>query len=771
MDSFNAPMDRRRGLSASNQAAQHNATLSPFSQTRTQAGVPSHWSWSDDPWTPLGFATPGDGPTRQQILGAAGFQTSYQDFRSKPLLSECDTCPDDSAYGSRLTQSIGNISAYGENPDADAQTLESHNPEAQLVGRNLESLQLSCDASVNSQYGTWNRPPPPQSIVTAPAGGERLTVVRKHVLKHTLPFSCDVQGCSRDKGFTSKNDLDRHKRTVHGDRTVAGRTFVCPLGPCAKKHKLWPRADNFRSHLQRIHGKRYRADDDLSEYVHRPPPSQDLEGVGGSAMAYMQTQDQPFGFSHHPSGLVIAPSYHGHYGEEPRRRSPQSQANNNAPPQSSTSISFDRDASSLAPVQEGSETFIPPDVLSGAGHNTSQAAGLVPTSPSRWRLSNPTEQGAASSENVSSESEQRDGPLPVSMDDMSQDDKSETEAAQDSNVEGHGPMSDVRMADAGETRPVSSAVASQEWVKLDSANFNKEFLKVLDKIPKDLLEDYLKTRIPAHKDDAPRQDAAGNKNQAQLHKCSHCPKNFSRQCELKKHLKRHSKPYGCTFVNCTKAFGSKNDWKRHESIQHYQLETWKCDYIKPDSGEACGKECHRRESFRNHLTKEHSILDSSKVEEKLDNCRKGRHCDARFWCGFCVETIQIPETDNAWAKRCDHIDDHFSGRGRPKKHISEWRHEDPKDNEVNRHRDSESQSSPDSPNSDPKSPDGAVPRRSIDVSAQKEGRNQSRQRETYMWTCCICSEEINFATGVTCFNCNHNQRGCQACVVFSVPYR
>jgi hypothetical protein len=96
-----------------------------------------------------------------------------------------------------------------------------------------------------------------------------LTRRRKHELKHSLPWHCDVLGCSRNKGFTSKNDLDRHKRTVHSDRTVSGRAFVCNIGSCAKKTKIWPRADNFRSHLERMHHKTYSANDDLSEFIYR----------------------------------------------------------------------------------------------------------------------------------------------------------------------------------------------------------------------------------------------------------------------------------------------------------------------------------------------------------------------------------------------------------------------------------------------------------------------------------------------------------------------
>lgn len=197
----------------------------------------------------------------------------------------------------------------------------------------------------------------------------------------------------------------------------------------------------------------------------------------------------------------------------------------------------------------------------------------------------------------------------------------------------------------------------------------------------------------------------------------------------RKHQKRHSKPYGCTFADCKKTFGSKNDWKRHESIQHYQLETWICDCAKSDSAESCGKVCYRRESFRNHLSKEHEITDTSKLEEKVEGCRKGRHCDAHFWCGFCQETVEIKETDNTWAKRCDHIDDHFSGRRVPKKDISEWIHE--KDHRIvpSAPQVDESGSSSGSSPSDPISPQSTV-------STENSGEDRrGRKKDMYMWTC------------------------------------
>jgi hypothetical protein len=166
--------------------------------------------------------------------------------------------------------------------------------------------------------------------------------------------------------------------------------------------------------------------------------------------------------------------------------------------------------------------------------------------------------------------------------------------------------------------------------------------------------------------------AASNKSE---HKetCQKCKLFTGRPCELKKHMKRHERPYGCTFFNCNKSFGSKNDWKRHENSQHFHLETWRCDEEKPEGG-ACAKVCYRRETFKEHLAKDHKILDVDMVKIKVDSCRIGRNCQARFWCGFCKELIDLKKKGlEAWSERFNHIDDHFMGRNsRLEQRIQDW---------------------------------------------------------------------------------------------------
>lgn len=151
------------------------------------------------------------------------------------------------------------------------------------------------------------------------------------------------------------------------------------------------------------------------------------------------------------------------------------------------------------------------------------------------------------------------------------------------------------------------------------------------------------------------------------------------ESKRRKHKKRHEKPYGCTFPQCPKRFGSKNDWKRHENSQHCQLELWRCNEpSRVNSTEICGKACHRREQFRSHISKDHGITDSSEIDRRLDHCRVGYDCDSRFWCGFCKTIIETSGRGlKAGTERFNHIDDHYSGRNSPRRDISEWKSLDP----------------------------------------------------------------------------------------------
>ncbi|RQM08008.1 hypothetical protein DH86_00001364, partial [Scytalidium sp. 3C] len=155
--------------------------------------------------------------------------------------------------------------------------------------------------------------------------------------------------------------------------------------------------------------------------------------------------------------------------------------------------------------------------------------------------------------------------------------------------------------------------------------------------------------------------------------CSVCKKFSGRPCELKKHMKRHERPYGCTFRDCTKEFGSKNDWKRHEKSQHLQIEAWRCNMTSA-TGE-CGKVCYRQKTFEDHLkSTTHQIADFDVISSKVDECKLGRDYQNRFWCGFCRRSIVLKRGgSDGWNERFDHIDAHFMGKNsfQPQR-IQEW---------------------------------------------------------------------------------------------------
>lgn len=137
---------------------------------------------------------------------------------------------------------------------------------------------------------------------------------------------------------------------------------------------------------------------------------------------------------------------------------------------------------------------------------------------------------------------------------------------------------------------------------------------------------------------------------------------LTRRYNNRKHQKRHSRPYGCTYTSCGKSFGSKNDWKRHENTQHYQVEAWRCgeESLASKIGQ-CAKVVHRREQFQAHLKEHHHINDEEYIRAQTKSNRIGRNGQCGFWCGFCCKIVTLKKKGlDAWDERFSHIDDsHF----------------------------------------------------------------------------------------------------------------
>ena len=86
---------------------------------------------------------------------------------------------------------------------------------------------------------------------------------------HVKDSASDVQQASRPakphhcafcqvfppKAFRSANDLKRHLRTVHDLVNHRDTVWQCRIPDCKAVGKKWPRFDNFKAHVKRMHGE------------------------------------------------------------------------------------------------------------------------------------------------------------------------------------------------------------------------------------------------------------------------------------------------------------------------------------------------------------------------------------------------------------------------------------------------------------------------------------------------------------------------------------
>jgi hypothetical protein len=81
---------------------------------------------------------------------------------------------------------------------------------------------------------------------------------------------CKVSGCPLDEGFSTTDDLERHTQSKHPSaNTSLTKKFRCHVAGCKSQDKSWPRLDNFRSHLKRVHGNLLTSNEDLDNFINR----------------------------------------------------------------------------------------------------------------------------------------------------------------------------------------------------------------------------------------------------------------------------------------------------------------------------------------------------------------------------------------------------------------------------------------------------------------------------------------------------------------------
>ncbi|KAJ9156336.1 C2H2 and C2HC zinc finger [Pleurostoma richardsiae] len=830
----------------------------------------SEWYFSrDGPWDPIqgkNAAIPRSPDartrTRPAVTNPQG-RVSFTQFRGSTVASECETLPSavlpsDSGYESRTRPSVGNPSVYGDHDrSADTQSIVG-----QLGGFQLDGLQQD---GFPHRESNLPRDGYPQPGISNPAtsspdtGGNRSLVcpfchktvktkseLNKHEKRHTKPFRCTEAGCHRVDGFSTMNDLDRHKRCCHPDANAAGNRFRCALGACRNKTKIWPRADNFRSHLKRVHQYNNISEEELENFVYRETPTcnPDLAGLGSSVIYEipmnisptsllppanwlidqrpdLETLEERTGLGNNSppsyigdamdfqdtSDLVASPSYpiisppdrgqsrtpgvlkpqmesvQESQDDPSVTRPPESQSQSDAAEASSGSpdsgyfpSEFLKDSPmSDNPAEEAAEPEKTPKEVIAVDED---ASNDIPQKEIREAsVSSPNQQPPDSSaENPSAEIARTD-PIPTEDEEATQPPLPSDSAQEADDVSPTADKEDnARTVEVSER--LQSTPSSNDIIDVDEARTLFKSLHEKGELEK-LLEEfgYPKAKVTCTKaKKAPSIQSQGSENNQ--HHCSKCSKSFPRQCELKKHMKRHEKPYGCTFPPCSKRFGSKNDWKRHENSQHFQLEMWKCNEPGTNGASSlCGKACHRRETFKYHLMKDHNITAPEAIDERLKSCSIGRHSDDKFWCGFCekVVTIYAERGLKALTGRFDHIDAHFSGRLGPKMDISQWKSPDPDlpDLSFDSPSGSEDGSSQGSPpelskgSSEPTASSAFVKRkREEHDTASRPSKRSKVDQDNSAWFCCHCRSMNLVATADRCtaVTCSGHER-CEECAV------
>lgn len=495
--------------------------------------------------------------------------------------------------------------------------------------QSLESAGESCSSpDQDNQEGTVQSGSGPEYIKcdhpNCKWSGRCPSDKRKHEARHKKLFKCDEPNCARREGFGTINDLARHKKCVHKKEPMRGPKviYMCFGQNCTRKDKMWPRLDNFKQHLTRMHGNEdaaellKKSEEWYQEYVKTQTAIPD--GLPRNDMGFFGRQD---------SCTAVIPS------------------------QTVTSSDFQWSLES-----ETSKT-----VISESSHGTAS----LQSSPVAPPMQSPLHDQATTQSPLLKSNDQ---PPPR----MKTDSIRSTETARDRNVgtivtEAAGSVINAmsKLMDRNQHRQQQQLDEGVDMMNPNSelCGRKKELLqKIFAAALDQLSSDQSATKVPSDP-----QPEAGKES---WFTCTHCPKRTRLRCEMKKHQKRHERPYGCTFNGCNKTFGSKADWKRHESSQHFHLQGWRCTMPDPDNSHVtCARFFDQQEVYVQHLREQH-CEDEDVVQMAMKNSYLDPNGQEQYWCGFCRDIIRLRSRGLAARnERFNHIDSQHIKKGQ---RIGDW---------------------------------------------------------------------------------------------------
>ncbi|MBA7493097.1 hypothetical protein ES702_03652 [subsurface metagenome] len=519
---------------------------------------------------------------------------------------------------------------------------------------------------------------------------------RKVLEKHP----CDL---CKSKSFGTVNDLARHRKGVHGLLELGEKIFRCKVEGCAVASKIWPRRDNFASHLKRMHynNNEAKTNENVDKFeelydpdIHGPLDSVKV-GKGGSvgqrsksiqgssspaqparhaSMSNTSMAQQTFMSGMTGQGGIIFNQYDGGMA-------------------SGVSESL---ASSMM-MQQGIQT---PSAFAGMGGHASLGVSsqlLQPPyhgsmkrnmgRPGNARTAPPNPDNLSRQKREMRELDQDIQQPPLNgnpledlisvgqglgvghsgtIDPSILSNTSSQDGTIDLNATSHGSRPDLDPGKALEEMLKKLSPEQRKVLRSLNPEARAEFFNKVEQVDESDQDQGSQRSVTKP---STKKKADGEKTL----KCNHwikekgdtgkglvqCSAKFSLQSELNKHRKRHDKRFGCTFDNCYSEFGTKWEWKRHEQSQHIQNEAWRCRQM--DGKKSCQELFNDQKKFEEHLIQEHSYKsDTKEMTKEMDECHLLKKWLGSYWCGYCKRVVQSQkdygkDMDN---ERVEHIGSH-----------------------------------------------------------------------------------------------------------------
>ncbi|KAL9112055.1 MAG: hypothetical protein Q9227_003675 [Pyrenula ochraceoflavens] len=777
--------------------ASNSSSLYPFSDTFSPSEP------SEAPWNPLTASAPGRSPSTNIPVARApkrrrinGLSPGAPQYPRGPV--------SDSGYYTMSSRSF-----YG-NPGLDPFSRTQHLP--------LQGYSQSFNALDNNPRPA-NPSAPTQTVDDQQSQPDNDNASQHSSNDESRTWTCKIEdGCnwtgkceSEYKGFPTVNDLERHKHSKHGIEPAEGRPkfkdWKCFAPGCPKAGHIFNRQDNFKAHLNRMH-----PDLDVDEYMKisedhfKNERAEELQKQQAAREAgKLLPVNSPVNFD--PS-MLSSNRWPNFSNSNPNfQASPHSQAlgsssNRAARPQrltrgtgshgdraglisnsgSSAEMNFPRNFNSSQSVYNFPQTPMSATMERTGSAFSAPNNQLPPTSA--YSLPSLNTNQLDMTNFTGNHLETRSVALPEhNREDVLSIDPSYHEPAVTPT------QKEDESADADLLGLLRTAMNSKNHTSALNEN-EKAQLKLVLRAGLNSLNPTQSSSTATPTSPSPADNSKGIWN------CKKCPdRTFDRACDLRKHERRHDKPYACTHDNCGKTFGSKADWKRHENTMHVQMEGWRCPLPTPikagaeqqqsrlaPSEQLCKKMFFRREIFTGHLRTIHGVRDDAEVKRLASDpkVRIGRDGQTSFWCGFCKDIVTLKEKGiKGNEERFDHIDYHFRAES---KGMESWLSANKRTEVVNlldNSTDSEvEQRRQDKANREKQKAQlqqaqqakrksaagrkkGTAVRRNVNGAYTGQdtaaGHSDQQQKErNLMWSCCRCSDgPWLWATSKGCLGCGH----------------